>query len=51
MVCVQKGKVVGLAYHVIAIDDTHYGRVEDCQMHICHIICYAFVEKEELQQP
>ncbi|MDQ3845167.1 MAG: SIS domain-containing protein [Bacteroidota bacterium] len=47
----KKGKVAPLADHVITIDDTHYGRVEDCQMHICHMICYAFVEREDLQQP
>ncbi|MBD0351208.1 MAG: SIS domain-containing protein [Flavisolibacter sp.] len=47
----KKGKVAPLADHVITIDDTHYGRVEDCQMHICHMICYGFIEREDLQQP
>ncbi|MBD0293882.1 MAG: SIS domain-containing protein [Flavisolibacter sp.] len=47
----KKGKVAPLADHVITIDDTHYGRVEDCQMHICHMICYAFIEQGDLQQP
>lgn len=31
----------------IEIDDTHYGRVEDAQMTILHMICYAFMEKPE----
>jgi D-sedoheptulose 7-phosphate isomerase len=47
----KKGKLADLADTVVVIDATHYGVVEDCQMHICHMICYAFVENEELQQP
>jgi D-sedoheptulose 7-phosphate isomerase len=46
----KKGVLASLADHVIVIDSTHYGRVEDCHMHICHMICYAFVEREELQK-
>ncbi len=45
----DKGELVKLADHSIVINSTHYGRVEDCQMHICHMICYAFVELKELQ--
>jgi len=26
------------------IDDPHYGRVEDAQMNILHMICYAIME-------
>jgi D-sedoheptulose 7-phosphate isomerase len=47
----KRGRLVELADTAIVIESTHYGRVEDCQMHICHMICYAFVENEELQQP
>lgn len=47
----QKGRLAELADRVIMINSTHYGRVEDCQMHICHMICYAFIENQELQQP
>lgn len=47
----QKGKLSALANRSIIIGSNHYGRVEDCQMHICHMICYAFIENEELQQP
>ena len=46
----KKGILANLADQVIVIDDTHYGRVEDCHMHICHMICYAFIEQEELQK-
>jgi D-sedoheptulose 7-phosphate isomerase len=47
----KRGTLSELANDVVVIDDTHYGRVEDCHMHICHIICYAFVEVEDLQRP
>ena len=47
----KKGRLAELADTTVVIDSTHYGRVEDCQMHICHMICYAFVENEALQQP
>jgi D-sedoheptulose 7-phosphate isomerase len=33
-----------LAEFVIQIPDQHFGRVEDLQMGICHLICYAFIE-------
>lgn len=46
----KRGTLSTLADHVIIVDDEHYGRVEDAHMHICHIICYAFVENEELQR-
>lgn len=46
----QKGKLMEMADRSVIINSTHYGRVEDCQMHICHMICYAFIENEELQQ-
>lgn len=47
----KKGKLAELADTAMVIDDTHYGRVEDAHMGICHMICYAFVEKGELQKP
>ena len=40
----KRGHAADIADHVIAIHDSHYGRVEDAQMHILHLICYAFVE-------
>jgi D-sedoheptulose 7-phosphate isomerase len=45
----KKGTLSELAEQVIVIDSLHYGRVEDCHMHICHMICYAFIEDKELQ--
>ncbi len=47
----KKGKLAELADTAIVINDTHYGRVEDAQMGVCHMICYAFMEKSELQKP
>lgn len=47
----RRGVLADLADHVIVINSEHYGRVEDCQMHICHMICYAFIEEPSLQQP
>ena len=28
----------------IIINSSHYGRVEDAQMGICHMVCYSFIE-------
>jgi D-sedoheptulose 7-phosphate isomerase len=46
----KKGRLAELADQSIIINSTHYARVEDCHMHICHMICYAFVERPELQK-
>jgi D-sedoheptulose 7-phosphate isomerase len=40
------GRLAELAEHKILIDDDHFGRVEDAHMHICHMLCYAFMENE-----
>lgn len=40
----KRGKLAELSDFVIVIDSTHYGRVEDAHMGICHMICYAFIE-------
>lgn len=37
-------KLAQLAKFVIKVPDQHFGRVEDLQMGICHLICYAFIE-------
>ena len=44
----KKGRLAELADTVIVIGSPHYGRVEDAQMGICHMICYAFMENPEL---
>jgi len=41
----KRGKLADLADFSIVIDEQHYGRVEDAHMAICHLICYAFMEK------
>jgi D-sedoheptulose 7-phosphate isomerase len=43
----KRGRLAAIADEVIVINDTHYGRVEDAQMGICHMICYAFMENPE----
>jgi D-sedoheptulose 7-phosphate isomerase len=43
----KRGKLAELATQCIVIDDTHYGRAEDCQMGIAHMICYAFMENPQ----
>ena len=41
----KRGRMAEIAEQVMVIADTHYGRVEDAQMGICHMLCYAFMEK------
>ena len=48
LVGAKRGKVAQIAKHVVAVDSEHYGRAEDTQMLICHLLCYAFMEKPEL---
>ena len=51
MVGAKRGRMANVAEQVLVINDTHYGRVEDAQMGICHILCYAFMENPELAKP
>lgn len=44
----KRGSLAKIAKHSIVIDSTHYGRVEDAQMAICHMLCYAFMENPDL---
>ncbi|MCC7518602.1 MAG: SIS domain-containing protein [Verrucomicrobiae bacterium] len=32
------------ARRVIRVETSHYGRAEDAQMHVLHLLCYAFIE-------
>jgi len=48
LVGAKRGRMAEIARQVIVINDTHYGRVEDAQMGICHLLCYGFIEKPEL---
>ncbi len=44
----KKGRLAELADIVLVIQSPHYGRVEDAQMGICHLLCYAFMENPQL---
>ncbi len=43
----KRGRLAELADQTIVIDSLHYGRVEDAQMGICHMLCYAFMENPQ----
>ena len=43
----KRGRMAEIADQSIVINSTHYGRVEDAQMGICHMLCYAFMENPE----
>jgi len=47
LVGAKRGRMAEIAEQVLVIKDTHYGRVEDAQMGICHMLCYAFMEHPE----
>jgi len=44
----KRGHMGELADQLVVIPDSHYGRVEDVQMNILHLLAYAFWEKPEL---
>ena len=44
----KRGRLAEIAEQVLTINSTHYGRVEDAQMGICHMLCYAFMENPRL---
>ena len=48
LVGAKRGRMAEIADQFIVINDTHYGRVEDAQMAICHMLCYAFMENPQL---
>jgi D-sedoheptulose 7-phosphate isomerase len=48
LVGAKRGRMAELAHQSIIINDTHYGRVEDAHMGICHMLCYAFMENPGL---
>lgn len=47
LVGAKRGRMAEIAEQVIVIADNHYGRVEDAQMGVCHLLCYAFMENPE----
>ena len=48
LVGAARGQMAQVAERVVVINDRHYGRVEDAQMGVCHLLCYAFMEIPEL---
>lgn len=40
----NRGRLAEIAQKAIVINDTHYGRVEDAQMTILHLLAYAFID-------
>ena len=50
LVGAKRGRMAEIAEQVVVVNDTHYGRVEDAQMGICHLVCYAFMENPELMR-
>jgi len=44
LVGAKRGPLAALVDHLLVVADEHYGRVEDAQMNILHMICYAIVE-------
>jgi D-sedoheptulose 7-phosphate isomerase len=50
LVGAKRGRLAEIAHQVLVIDDTHYGRVEDVQMQVLHMLCYAFMEVPELSR-
>ena len=51
LVGAAKGKLAAIADIPLVVGDTHYGRVEDAHMGVCHMIAYAFMEITSLQKP
>src|SRR5256714_8891994 len=47
LVGAKRGRMAEVADQVIVINDTHYGRVEDAHMGICHLLCYSIMEHPE----
>lgn len=47
LVGAKRGRMAQIADEVVVVNDTHYGRVEDAEMVLCHLLCYAFIEHPE----
>lgn len=45
----RQGRLAELADDVLVVPDTHYGRVEDAQMIIFHLLAYSFMEPVSAQ--
>jgi D-sedoheptulose 7-phosphate isomerase len=47
LVGAKRGRMAEIADQTIVVNDTHYGRAEDVEMNILHMLCYAFMENPE----
>lgn len=47
MVGAKRGRMAEIADQVLMVNDTHYGRVEDAEMGMLHMLCYIFIEHPE----
>jgi D-sedoheptulose 7-phosphate isomerase len=45
----KRGELSEIATRVIVVEDTHYGRVEDAQMIILHLVCYSLMESTAME--
>ncbi|MSU36734.1 MAG: SIS domain-containing protein [Pedosphaera sp.] len=41
----KRGRMADLSDHSVIVQDSHFGRTEDVQMTILHLLCYAFMEQ------
>jgi D-sedoheptulose 7-phosphate isomerase len=49
LVGARQGRLAELVDDVLVVPDTHYGRVEDAQMTIFHLLAYSFMEPVSAQ--
>lgn len=47
LVGAKRGTLADICDESLVVNDTHYGRAEDAQMTIAHMLCYAFIEHPE----
>ena len=50
LVGAKRGAMAAAAKEAIVIDSTHYGHVEDAEMAICHLLCYAYMENPQIAE-
>lgn len=47
LVGAKRGRMAEIADQTIVVNETHYGRAEDVEMNILHMLCYAFMENPQ----
>ena len=45
LVGAKRGHLADICEQAVIVPETHYGRVEDAHMTICHMLAYAFMEQ------